>query len=195
MRPLVGEVTVPSRNPGSSHLSSIVRTTDPFPVANIRQESEFLIVLHICNSTQPAHCFLKCDIDGAAESGAGSVDFGMQYYVSHRPTAWYGDEARKMLYRAIAALKSSEVAALSKFDDQNNKQFHDRDLYVFCFNECSFRSRKQTLHQIHYRIERGVVVRPVPICSPGANQVQFSLKTLFNKVLTASSVARVAFAE
>jgi cytochrome c len=44
------------------------------------------------------------------------------------------DEARTMLNRAIAALKSSEVAALSKFNDQNNKQFHDRDLYVFCFN-------------------------------------------------------------
>jgi len=24
--------------------------------------------------------------------------------------------------------------ALSKFNDQDNKQFHDRDLYVFCFN-------------------------------------------------------------
>jgi signal transduction histidine kinase len=44
------------------------------------------------------------------------------------------DEARAMLNRAIAALKSSEVAALSKFNDENNKQFHDRDLYVFCFN-------------------------------------------------------------
>jgi hypothetical protein len=44
------------------------------------------------------------------------------------------DEARTMLDRAIVALKSSEVAALSKFNDENNKQFHDRDLYVFCFN-------------------------------------------------------------
>jgi hypothetical protein len=43
-------------------------------------------------------------------------------------------EARAMLDRAIAALKSSEGAALSKFNDQNDKQFHDRDLYVFCFN-------------------------------------------------------------
>jgi signal transduction histidine kinase len=43
-------------------------------------------------------------------------------------------EARAMLDRAIAALKSNEHTALSQFNDQNNKQFHDRDLYVFCFN-------------------------------------------------------------
>jgi len=43
-------------------------------------------------------------------------------------------DARAMLDRAIAALKSNEHMALSQFNDQNNKQFHDRDLYVFCFN-------------------------------------------------------------
>jgi hypothetical protein len=43
-------------------------------------------------------------------------------------------EARAMLDRAIAALKSNQVTALSAFNDQNDKQFHDRDLYVFCFN-------------------------------------------------------------
>jgi hypothetical protein len=43
-------------------------------------------------------------------------------------------EARAMLDRAIAALKSNEHTALSQFNDQNNKRFHDRDLYVFCFN-------------------------------------------------------------
>jgi hypothetical protein len=36
-------------------------------VANIRQESEFLIVRHICNSLQPTlTAFPKCDVDGAA---------------------------------------------------------------------------------------------------------------------------------
>jgi cytochrome c len=44
------------------------------------------------------------------------------------------EEARAMLDRAIAALKSNEHTALSEFNDQNNEQFHDRDLYVFCFN-------------------------------------------------------------
>ena len=39
-----------------------------------------------------------------------------------------------MLDRAMAALKSNEHTALSQFNDQNNRQFHDRDLYVFCFN-------------------------------------------------------------
>lgn len=44
------------------------------------------------------------------------------------------DEARAMLDRAIVALKSNEATALSKFNDPNNKQFHDRDLFVFCYN-------------------------------------------------------------
>ena len=44
------------------------------------------------------------------------------------------EEARSMLDWAITALKSNERTALSAFNDQNNRQFHDRDLYVFCFN-------------------------------------------------------------
>jgi len=39
-----------------------------------------------------------------------------------------------MLDRAIAALKSNEATALSEFNDPNNKQFYDHDLYVFCYN-------------------------------------------------------------
>ena len=40
-----------------------------------------------------------------------------------------------MLDRAIAALKTEfKATALSEFNDKNNKQFHDRDLYVFCNN-------------------------------------------------------------
>ena len=30
--------------------------------------------------------------------------------------------------------KANETAALAAFNDKNNKEFHDRDLYVFCFN-------------------------------------------------------------
>jgi hypothetical protein len=44
------------------------------------------------------------------------------------------EQARAMLDRAIGALKSNEAAALSEFNDPNNKQFHERDLYVFCYN-------------------------------------------------------------
>jgi cytochrome c len=44
------------------------------------------------------------------------------------------DEAKAMLDSAIAALKSDEGRALRAFSDVNNKQFHDRDLYVSCFN-------------------------------------------------------------
>ena len=43
-------------------------------------------------------------------------------------------EAKAMLERAVAALKSNEAAALAEFNDKNNKQFHDRDLYVFCYD-------------------------------------------------------------
>jgi len=43
------------------------------------------------------------------------------------------EEARAMLDRAVAALKSNEATALSGFNDPTNKDFHDRDLYVFCF--------------------------------------------------------------
>ena len=38
-----------------------------------------------------------------------------------------------MLNRAIAALGSNEIVALSEFNDPSNRQFRDRDLYVFCF--------------------------------------------------------------
>jgi hypothetical protein len=44
------------------------------------------------------------------------------------------EQARSMLVRAISALKSNEAAALSEFNDPNNKDFRDRDLYVFCYN-------------------------------------------------------------
>ena len=39
-----------------------------------------------------------------------------------------------MLGRAISALKSNEDKALAEFNDPDNKQFHDHDLYVVCFN-------------------------------------------------------------
>ena len=43
------------------------------------------------------------------------------------------DEAKAMLERAVTELKADEAAALAKFNDKENKQFRDRDLYVFCF--------------------------------------------------------------
>ena len=40
-----------------------------------------------------------------------------------------------MLDPAAAALKTQfKSTALSEFNDKNNKQYHDRDLYVFCLN-------------------------------------------------------------
>jgi len=44
-------------------------------------------------------------------------------------------EAKAMFDRAVATLKTEfKATALSQFNDKNNKQFHDRDLYVFCYN-------------------------------------------------------------
>ena len=43
-------------------------------------------------------------------------------------------EAKAMFDRAVAAVKADKATALSEFNDKNNKQFHDGDLYVFCFN-------------------------------------------------------------
>jgi hypothetical protein len=43
-------------------------------------------------------------------------------------------DGRAMLERAIAALKANEAAALKGFNDEKNKDFRDRDLYVYCFS-------------------------------------------------------------
>jgi len=43
-------------------------------------------------------------------------------------------EAKAMFDRAISALKANEAAALSAFNDKNNKEYRDRDLYVFCYS-------------------------------------------------------------
>jgi hypothetical protein len=36
--------------------------------------------------------------------------------------------------RSVAALKANEDAALKAFNDEKNKDFRDRDLFVFCFS-------------------------------------------------------------
>jgi hypothetical protein len=54
-------------------------------------------------------------------------------YVRKRATIRIGGRSKiAMLERTVAALKSNESAALREMNDKNNKQFHDRDLYVFC---------------------------------------------------------------
>jgi hypothetical protein len=44
------------------------------------------------------------------------------------------EEARAMLDRAIAALNVNQARALSEFNNIKNTQFHDRDLYISCYN-------------------------------------------------------------
>jgi len=43
-------------------------------------------------------------------------------------------EAKAMLEKAATALKANEATALAGFNDKNNKDFNDRDLYVFCYD-------------------------------------------------------------
>jgi len=45
-----------------------------------------------------------------------------------------GAEAKAMFDRAVAALKAGEGPALAAFNDKGNKDYHDRDLYVFCYD-------------------------------------------------------------
>ena len=49
-------------------------------------------------------------------------------------SAEYGtiEEAKAMLDRAIAEVKANKPAAIAKFN-HNDRQFRDRDLFVFCF--------------------------------------------------------------
>jgi hypothetical protein len=44
------------------------------------------------------------------------------------------EQARAMLDRAATALKADPVAALKAFNDEHNKEFRDRDLFVYCFS-------------------------------------------------------------
>ncbi len=44
------------------------------------------------------------------------------------------EQAKALLDRAIAALKTDEAAALKQFNDENNKNFRERDLFVYCFS-------------------------------------------------------------
>ncbi len=44
------------------------------------------------------------------------------------------EQARAMLDRAVTALKADQAKALAAFNDAHNKDFRDRDLFVYCFN-------------------------------------------------------------
>ena len=44
------------------------------------------------------------------------------------------DDGKAMLERAVTALKADPTGALKQFNDEKNKQFRHRDLFVFCFS-------------------------------------------------------------
>jgi hypothetical protein len=69
--------------------------------------------------------FTACAIAILALMGVGSAS-AQQFGTA--------DEAKAMLDRAITALKSDEAKALKEISNPNNKEFHDRDLYVSCFD-------------------------------------------------------------
>ena len=52
-------------------------------------------------------------------------------------------EAKAMLTRAVAALKADKAGAIRKFNN-NDPQFRDRDLFVFCLNT---RDGRYTAHE------------------------------------------------
>jgi hypothetical protein len=58
---------------------------------------------------------------------AGSAAFAAE------PELASAADGRAMLERAITALKANEASALKAFNDEKNKEFRDRDLYVYCF--------------------------------------------------------------
>jgi hypothetical protein len=66
-------------------------------------------------------------------------------FASRSPTAEYGTpaEARAMLQRAVAAMKTGKAEAIAMFN-HNERQFRDRDLFVFCFNKLD---GKYTAHE------------------------------------------------
>lgn len=53
------------------------------------------------------------------------------------------EEAKAMLKRAVVAVQQDKIAAIDKFN-YNDRQFRDRDLFVFCF---SGKNGKYTAHE------------------------------------------------
>ncbi len=68
------------------------------------------------------------------KAGALILLLAGSFSAAHAEQFGTADEARAMLDRAIAALNVNKVRALSEFNDTKNTQFHDRDLYISCYN-------------------------------------------------------------
>lgn len=56
------------------------------------------------------------------------------FSAAHAEQFGTAEEARAMLDRAVAALNANQTKALSEFNNTRNTQFHDRDLYISCYN-------------------------------------------------------------
>jgi hypothetical protein len=68
-------------------------------------------------------------------------NYQANYNDHHNPKIFIGDRQpnlvgvpRAMLDHAIAALNANRAKALSEFNNTKNTQFHDRDLYISCYN-------------------------------------------------------------
>ena len=68
-----------------------------------------------------------------------------------------------MMERAIEALKANEGAALKAFNDEKNKEFRDRDLYIYCF---SFPDGNITAYQSPVMIGTNVKELKIPPNNP-----------------------------
>jgi hypothetical protein len=72
-------------------------------------------------------------------------------------------DGKAMMERAIEALKANEEAALKAFNDEKNKEFRDRDLYIYCF---SFPDGNITAYQSPVMIGTNVKELKIPPNNP-----------------------------
>jgi cytochrome c len=67
-------------------------------------------------------------------SACAALTLTLSVATAHAQQSGTATEAKAMLDSAVAALKAGEAPALAEFNDKANKKFHDRDLYVFCYD-------------------------------------------------------------
>ena len=94
------------------------------------------------------------------------TSFGLERGSAAEPQLASPSDGRATLERAIAALKADEAAALKAFNDEKNKDFRDRDLYVYCF---SLPDGNITAYQSPVMIRTNVKKLKLPPNNPLAN--------------------------
>jgi hypothetical protein len=120
----------PSDNHGLNIISAFVYPDSKPPLELWFPERVFMFALVFKHRGWPNQ-FMKAIASTAL--GAGLV-LAWALASSAEPQLASPTDGKAMIERAISALKSNEAAALKAFNDEKNKEFRDRDLYVFCFS-------------------------------------------------------------